>query len=141
MSQKLAEACRFHFWSIAPLAEACRKCPYAIVRILSAITIRLASSPLNAILFTSEELVLAMVTASEQDDDCDLCSMFGTNECYLHRTTELYGMETVFRDLVTNVDRKSDVTLHHEGLAFRSVFATSSNRWVLFIKGVSEVDD
>ena len=108
------------------------------------------TSRFNSILFRhmeqhpmdySEELVLAMVTASEQDDDCDLCSMFGTNECYLHRTTEVYGMETVFRDLVTNVDRKSDVTLHHEGLAFRSVFATSSNRWVLFIKGVSEVDD
>ena len=71
----------------------------------------------------SEELILAMTTASEQDDDCDLCSMFGTNECCLHRTTELYEMETVFRDLVTNVDRKSSLTLHHESLAFRAVFS------------------
>ena len=89
----------------------------------------------------SDELVLAMVAAEEQDDDCDLCSMFDTSECYLHRTTGLYEMETAFRDLVTNADRKSSITLHHEGLAFNPVFSDSSNRWVLFIKGVSEVDD
>ena len=89
----------------------------------------------------SDELVSAMVAAEGKDDDCDLCSMFGVDECYLHRTTGLYGMEMAFRDLVTNVDRKSSVTLHHEGLAFKAVFSDSSNRWVLFIEGVSEIDD
>ena len=50
-------------------------------------------------------------------------------------------MEMTFRDLVTNVDRKSSVTLHHEGLAFNPVFDASSSRWVLIFKGVSEIDD
>ena len=59
----------------------------------------------------------------------------------MDRSTGLYGMEMTFRDLVTNVDRKSSVTLHHEGLAFNPVFDASSSRWVLIFKGVSEIDD
>ena len=89
----------------------------------------------------SEELILAMSTVVGQDDDCDLCLMFGVGECHLHRTTGFYEMEMVFRDLVTDVDRKADVTLQYNGLVFRAVFSDISNRWVLVNEGVSEDGD
>ena len=89
----------------------------------------------------SEELILAMSTVVEQNDDCDLCSIFGIGECHLHRTTGFYEMEMVFRDLVTDVDRKADVTLQYNGLVFRAVFSNISSRWVLVNEGVSEDDD
>ena len=89
----------------------------------------------------SFELVSAMMTAEGKDGDCDLCLMFGVDECYLHRTTGLYKSELEIRDLVADVDRKSSVSIHHKGLVFRAGFSTISNRWVLLIKGVSESDE
>ena len=87
----------------------------------------------------SFELVSAMMAAEGKDGDCDLCLMFGVDECYLHRTTGLYKSELEIRDLVVN--RKSSVSIHHKGLVFRAGFSTNSNRWVLFIKGDSEIGE
>ena len=89
----------------------------------------------------SFELVSAIMAAEGKDGDCDLCLMFDVDECYLHRSTGLYGLELAFRDLVANADRKSDMVIHHRGLVFRAGFSTRSNRWVLFIKGDSEIDE
>ena len=60
-------------------------------------------------------------------EDCGFCSMFGVDVCYLHKTTNLYKFELAFRDLVTNVNRKSDVNMHHGGLVFEAMFSTRSN--------------
>ena len=74
-------------------------------------------------------------------EDCDFCVMFDVDECYLHRANGLYESESSFRDLVTDVDRKCDVNMHHKGLVFRAGFSNRSNRWVLFFGGGSEIDE
>ena len=65
-------------------------------------------------------------------EDCDFCVMFDVDECYLHRTAELYENETLFRDLVADVDRKCGVNMSHKGLVFDARFSeTGSKRWIL----------
>ena len=89
----------------------------------------------------SFELVSAMVAAEGKDGDCDFCLMFDVDECVLHRTTGLCRFELELRDLAADVNRKSDVNVHHRGLVFRAGLSTRSNRCVLFIKGDSEIVD
>ena len=88
-----------------------------------------------------EELTTAMVLAEEQDDDCDLCSMFGDNECCLHRETKFFGMGMLIEASIVNADKRRDGGfINYDGYSFRAVFSDISNRWVLVYEGFWEDD-
>ena len=90
----------------------------------------------------TEELTSAMVVAEEQDDDCDLCSMFGDDECCLHRATKFFGMGMLIEASIVNTDKECcGGVINYDGYNFRAVFSDISNRWVLVYGGVCEDDN
>ena len=84
-----------------------------------------------------EELPLT----EEHPIDCDFCTMFGDDECCLHRMTKVFGMATLAKTSIVNSDKKcKGDTINYDGYSFRAVFSDISNRWVLVYEGFWEDD-
>ena len=83
----------------------------------------------------SKEIVTAMLSVVEQDDDCDLCFVLGVDEYWLHRTP-LHKFDQATRDCIPL--RKTSIRMGIKGVFWRAVFSSVSNRWVFVNRDVRE---
>ena len=55
---------------------------------------------------TTKVEIEELPSTEEQDIDCDFCTMFGDDECCLHRTTKVFGMAMLTKASIVNSDKK-----------------------------------
>ena len=78
----------------------------------------------------------------KQTDDCDFCTMVGSDICCLHRTNNTFGMAMLAKASIVNSDKKcKSVTINYNGYSFTAVFSDTSNRWILVYGDEDESDD
>ena len=94
------------------------------------------------IVTTTKVEIEELPSTEEQDIDCDFCTMFGDDECCLHRTTKVFGMAMLTKTSIVNSDKKcKGDTINYDGYIFNAVFSNVSNRWVLVYEDEDESDD
>ena len=91
---------------------------------------------------TTKVEIEELPSTEEQDIDCDFCTMFGDDECCLHRTTKVFGMAMLTKASIVNSDKKcKGDTINYDGYIFNAVFSSISNRWVLVYEDEDESGD